>query len=440
MYKIGLYEREITPLFGNSIRGYFNLRLVDGVRDKTYAKSAVIDDGKKLVALLAIDACGITDDLCDDIYKKVAKYIDIKRSNLMISATHSHTAGPVTTDTLVADAKLDGLYLDWLANACADTVVCAYQRRENAKIKLSVARIEGTTFCRNYLLKNGVSRTNPGIGNPDVVKPIGEADYDAPVLIIENESGIDKGILYSFANHQDSVDGTKVSGDWSSIVSYRMKEKFGSDFICIMFYGTAGNINQVDVFNTEEGYDPAHSQVFLGNSVADGILKVIDKGEYLNGDIKLIYDTKIYQNRVPTVEELKVQQEIFNKVEIPDGVKLDAGSPKDLFDACMARSCINYTLNAKKYYEIKMQIISIGKVMIFALPGEVFTQYGSKIKKSFPDNVCFFACLTNNKPGYMPAKDCYLPELYESLYGSAQFYPEDTENIFDTFIELGKKL
>ena len=87
-----------------------------------------------------------------------------------------------------------------------------------------------------------------------------------------------------------------------------------------------------------------------------------------------------------------------------------------------------------------MQVISIGKVMIFALPGEVFTQYGSKIKKSFPDNVCFFACLTNNKSGYMPAKDCYLPELYESLYGSAQFYPEDTENIFDTFIELGKKL
>ena len=38
MYKIGLYEREITPLFGNSIDGYFNLRLVDGVKEKTYAK------------------------------------------------------------------------------------------------------------------------------------------------------------------------------------------------------------------------------------------------------------------------------------------------------------------------------------------------------------------------------------------------------------------
>ena len=40
----------------------------------------------------------------------------------------------------------------------------------------------------------------------------------------------------------------------------------------------------------------------------------------------------------------------------------------------------------------------------------------------------------------MPTKDRYLPGLYESLFGSAQFYPEDAEAIFDKFIELGKKL
>ena len=44
MYKIGLYEKEITPLFGNSLCGYFNTRLTDGVIDKTFAKSVVIED------------------------------------------------------------------------------------------------------------------------------------------------------------------------------------------------------------------------------------------------------------------------------------------------------------------------------------------------------------------------------------------------------------
>ena len=437
MFKIGLYEREITPLFGNSIRGYFNLRLVDGVKEKTYAKSAVIDDGNNLVALLSIDICVLNDTLCDSIYKKVSQYIKIERKNLMISATHSHTAGPMGDD--FAKDSLDAFYLEWLAHACADTVVCAYQRLENAKIKLAVARIEGITFCRNYLMKNGDSRTNPGIGNPEIERPIAGVDYDAPVLVLENEKGKKVGILYSFANHQDSVDGTQVSGDWSSIVSLKMKEKFGSDFISIMFYGTAGNINQVDVNNTDKDYDPVHSHHYLGKVVFDQIFSVIDKAKELDGDIKIVYQTKIYPYRVPSVEEINERQAILDRIVIPENVKLDAGSPKELFDACMARGCVKFSLSAKKYYEIKMQIISIGKLMIFALPGEVFSQYGARIKKAFPDSVCFFACLTNNRSGYMPTKECYLPGLYESLYASALFYPEDTENIFDSFIELGKK-
>ena len=438
MYKIGLYEREITPLFGNSIRGYFNLRLVDGVKEKTYAKAAVIDDGKQLVAMLAVDACGITDKLCEAVYEKVSKYIKIEKSNLMISATHSHTAGPIDSDNEEADQELDGLYIEWLYNACADTIICAFQRRENARLKLTIAKIEGITFCRNYLLKNGVSRTNPGIGNPDIVRPIGEVDPFAPILVVENEQGKDIGIIYSFANHQDSVDGTEVSGDWSSIVALRMKEKYGSDFISVMFYGTAGNINQVDINNTDKDYDPPHSHYYLGNTVADAILKVIDKTKYLDGDIKVAYQTKIYNMRVPTIDEINERQELLNRVEIPKKVKLDASSPKELFDACMARSALRFTFSAKKYYQIKMQIIQIGSVKIFALPGEVFSQYGAKIKSAFSDYTCFFACLSNNRPGYMPAKECYLPELYESLYGSAAFYPEDVENIFDSFIELGK--
>ena len=56
------------------------------------------------------------------------------------------------------------------------------------------------------------------------------------------------------------------------------------------------------------------------------------------------------------------------------------------------------------------------------------------------NNRCFFATLANNGWSYMPTKESYLPGLYESLFGSAKFYPEDTEAIFDRFIELGLEL
>lgn len=441
MFKIGLYEREITPFLGNSLDGYFNVRLADGVKDKTYAKAVVIEKNGETVAMLAIDACSVSDELIDAVYARVKKYLNIKRSNVLICATHSHTGGPTTEDTDGADKKLDGLYLDFLACAGADTIICAYQRLQPAHIKLTVAKIEGTTFCRNYLLKNGVVRTNPGVRNPDIVKPFGEVDVDAPVLLFESEKGEKLGMAYSFGNHQDSVDGTEISGDWSSVVSYRMKEKFGTNFISVMFYGTAGNVNQVDVNSKDKDVSYFLScYKDLGNAAADAIEKALLNVEELSGDISVVFDTKVYENRVPNKEEIEEQDRIFHSVELPEGAKLDASSPKELFDACSAQRCLEFTFAATKYYQVKMQVIKLGKVLIFALPGEVFTQFGKKIKEAFPENVCFFACLANNKWTYMPAKDCYLPELYESLYGSAHFYPEDVEDIFDTIIELGKKL
>ena len=127
-------------------------------------------------------------------------------------------------------------------------------------------------------------------------------------------------------------------------------------------------------------------------------------------------------------------------MELPKGAKLDASSPKELFDACAAQRALNYAYKTTEYYRIRFQIIKIGNVIIFALPGEVFTQYGKKIKEAFPNNLCVFNCLANNKWTYMPAKECYQEGLYESMYGSAQFYPDDVVDIFDYYIELGKTL
>lgn len=439
MYKIGLYEREITPLFGNSIWGYFNLRLVDGVKDKTYAKAVVIEKGENIVAFVAVDACAVNDELITIVRERVNKYTGIKQENITVSATHSHTAGPCVKDEEGADLKLDALYLDWLANAVADTVVCAYQRMEKMNIKLSVAKVEGISFVRNYLLKNGVVRTNPGVGNPDIVKPFGTKDDDAPVLLFENEQGEKVGLMYSFALHQDSVDGTEVSGDWSSVVARKMKEKFGMDFISIFFYGTAGNINQVDVNSKAPDYN-MYDYKRYGKVVFDAIIKSLDIAVKVDGDISVISDVKIYNSRVPNEKEIKEQEDIFNSVVLPEGCKLDACSPKSFFDACMAKRALKHTFSVTAYYQVKFTVVKIGKVIIFSLPGEVFSQFGDRIKKAFPENVCLFVCLANNKWTYMPAKECYLPELYESLYGSALFYPEDTEDIFNHFIDLAKKL
>ena len=440
MFKIGLYEREITPLFGNNLCGYFNARPVCGVKDKTYAKAVVFENCGKTCAMLSVDACELSSTVIKEIRERVAKFAFIPDESLLISATHSHTAAPGSIDPPASTKDIDEFYLKWLAMACADTVLCAYQRLEEATLKFTEAKIEGSTYVRNYLLKDGSVRTNPGVNNPDIVRSLGEPDYTAPVLCFEGLDGKKLGMIYSFGNHQDSVDGCEVSADWSGVVSKRMKEKFGEEFISIFFLGTAGDVNQVDVNNTATDYHPECCYKILGENAYKAIVSAFDSLKEINGEISVINDIQTYATRVMTAEEEAAQKKVFEGISLPEEVKLDAASPPELFAACMARRAVMHNKNAARTRCVRFQIIKIADILIFALPGEVFTEFGKRIKAAFPESKCFFACLANNDWSYMPTKDRYLPGLYESLFGSAQFYPEDSEAIFDKFIELGKKL
>ena len=438
MYKVGIYEREITAFFGCSLRGYFNTRLVDGVKDKTYAKSVVIDDGEKTVVFLSADTSKVSDKTIDLTFEKVKKYIPVKRENFLIASTHSHTAcvdAPGVYED--SDIRLDTVYLDFLVEALADTVILACQRLQPATIKFALTNVEGISFVRNYRLKNGTVRTNPGRFNPDIVEPYGENDTDVPVFFFESITGEKLGLMYSFGCHQDCVDGTEVSGDYSSRVSRVMKEKFGMDFISIYFSGAAGNVNN---FNVNKERDESDHYYRMGDKIANQIISVLPSLKEINAKIKVGYKLGQYKTRVPDQKEIERQQAIFNKVEIPYGVKLDASSPVELFDACTARSCLKFAQTAPAYTKVPWQVISFGDIMIFAICGETFTQHVKRIKKAFPNKQCVFFTICNYCVGYMPAKDCYLPELYESLYGSCRLEADDMEDLIDKYIELGKTL
>ncbi len=438
MYKVGVYEREITALFGCSIRGYFNTRFVSGVKDKAYAKAVVIEKDGVIIALLAADMPKVNNAFCDAVYRKVEKYTPIKKENLTVAATHSHTTCVDKVGMYEgADDKLDGLYLGFLVEALADTVICAYQRLTDAKIKFAKTTVDGISFVRNYLLKNGVVRTNPGRLNPDIVEPFGKIDNEVPVFFFESKNGENLGLLYTFACHQDCVDGTEVSGDYSSQVSRRMKEKFGMNFVSIYFSGTAGNVNH---FNVKTAKDAPDHYKKMGDLIAKRITEVLPNLTEVTGDITFKYENKYYRTRVPSKEVIKEKQEIFNKVKIPYGVKLDASSPVELFNACTARSNLKYAFSATAYTEAVWQIYKIGKIIIFAVSGEPFTQVGERIRKAFPDNECVFITNCNYDITYIPPKECYLPELYESLYGSAKLDPNDMEDFINKHIEIAKKL
>lgn len=433
-----MYEKEITPFLGCSIRGYYNLRQVSNVKDKTYAKAVSIEKDGKSAILVAIDAPCFNTDFYDAVRKRASKLTGVDVDSIMVTVTHSHTGGPSYVGQFeCADDELDRVYLEWLVNAVSDVAALSYIRLQNAEIKLATTTVEGISYVRNYVLKSGIVRTNPGRLNPEIVEPYGEPDYTVPVLFFESENGENLGLMYSFACHQDCVDGTEISGDYSCIVAKKMKEKFGQDFISIYFSGTAGNMNH---FNVKSEKDAPNHYVMMGEKVFSRIMDVYEDRRVVDGSLGVITDTRIYKTRIPEKEEVEQAWIDMNKVEIPYGVKLDAGAPVELFNALTARSAYRFSMSATKYHPVYQQIFKLGEVIIFAFAGEVFTQFGKRIREALKDNTCFFITLANQATFYIPPKDCYLPHLYESKYASAKLYPEDSEDLMDSYVTLAKKL
>lgn len=438
MFKVGIYEKEITPLLGCSMRGYFNLRQVSNVKDKTYVKAVAITSGDSTAIFIAIDAPCFNSETYDAVRNRASKLTGISIDNIMVAPTHSHTGGPSFVGQYEgADDNIDKIQLDWLENACADVAYLAYVKQVEAKIMLTSCEVKGISYVRNYLLKSGIVRTNPGRLNPEIVEPFGEPDYRVPVLFFKSLDGEDLGMMYSFGCHQDCVDGTEISGDYSSIVAKRMKEKFGYDFVSIYFSGTAGNVNH---FNVKVEKDAPDHYVMMGNTVANAIISALPNLKEIDGDIKIAVTKKVYETRVPTLEEVENSRVEMNKVEIPFGVKLDASAPVELFNALTARSAYRFAMSAKKYSEIYMQVFKIADLYIFAFAGEVFTQFGKKIMDIFGKENCFFTTLTNQATFYVPPKECYLPHLYESKPASAKLKPEDSEDMIECYINLAKSL
>src|SRR5215472_1662710 len=92
--RVGAAEVAISPPPGTPMAGYYSTRLSTGVHDDLHAKAIVIASGGQRVALVACDLVGIPPAVIEEAREMIHAATGIPGSNIMISATHSHT-GPL---------------------------------------------------------------------------------------------------------------------------------------------------------------------------------------------------------------------------------------------------------------------------------------------------------------------------------------------------------
>ena len=437
MFECAFYEKEITPPLGLLIPGYFNERPAGDVVDRLFVKAIVVRSGEDTVAIAVADIECMTRLVAENAAERVNLFCGIKKENVLISADHTHTGGPLFRNP--EHPWRDAEYESYVTKLIADCVILAFKRLVPARLSFGQGSVRGISFVRDYLMKDGSFRTNPPRTSPDIVRPVTDIDPDLPVLFVSDAAGKPLGALTCFACHQDCVDRSDYSSDFSGSLAEQMKKLYGQDFVNVFMLGTCGDINHFDV--SKPGDPPDHYRK-MGRIIAGEEYKVINEAAPLAGSgVAALRDFVPVGRRKIAPERLAEAKRIKETIKPAVGVKIAAdNTDPDQYALAMADLTLSVAA-LPEVIDVVTQAVRIGDLVIYGFSGEIFSCFGKRVKKESGAKHLIVATLCNdNVSGYVPSADLFVPGIYEAVEGSANLVPEGGNLITDHLIALGEKL
>ena len=189
--KVGVFRVCITPPLETALSGYFTPRYASGVHDDLFATAIAFDDGENRAVLISLDLCGLKNQWwLDECKNKISEFCRVPVESIIISCTHTHT-GPVVGYDMTSGAESNKLYDDYLMVKIRDAAFLAFKNICPAKFYTSCGIAKDIAFVRLFKMSDGKVKTNPGIGNPDIVSPISKAPEDLTLIKIERANDKD---------------------------------------------------------------------------------------------------------------------------------------------------------------------------------------------------------------------------------------------------------
>lgn len=418
--KVGYAKVNVNPPMGIDVTGYYKVRKADGILDDLEAVATAINMGEKTVLMIAIDNCGIKKEVISEFKAEITKRMGVPAEAIYIHITHTHTGPrvlPEPEDQLQADYKV------MLTSRVTDVAQFAIDDLKPAKMGYGVGEAKNVAFIRRYKMKDGTTKTNPGVNNPDIVEPIGKLDESVNVIRFDRE-GAETVVMVNFANHPDVVGGNKISADWPGFTR-RFVEKSIENTKCIFFNGTQGDVNHVnvhptkgdfnDMFNDFDGCSRGYGHArHIGRVVTGAVMQVYDKVEYVDVD-DIDYSLTIVG--VPTNKGKPEDMPLAHKYT---DLHLAGKDDEIPFKAMMLTTVVAEAMrmvrleNAPDVYELPIGAIRIGKVAFIGIPGEPFNAVGRGLKEAKGWDLIIPTCITNGSEGYYPMQDSYDEGGYEA--------------------------
>lgn len=452
--RVGIAETDITPPVGFPMAGYYHERLAEGTIDPLKAKAIVFRQGETAGALVVCDLIGIATDLSREIKQRASAETGIPASNIVIAATHSHTAPDYMKELwlYLGKEKQEALRFDYIEKLIQQPVHAIMQA--NSQVG-QFTLIAGTawqqtpvSFNRRFVMRDGSVKTWQALANAAVVRAAGPIDPRIELLAVKQQSDNQiQGILSNFALHLDTVGGMRWSADYPFFVEKTLRDSLGDNLISIFGTGCCGDINHVDPASAER-----NKAEYIGQAIGDTISRHVDELQPLQST-----RLQVHTQTVNLPLQVVTEQDVQRATQLVGLIK--SGGNVDFFDHVTAyKHLVLDQFHRKQPYAetakhitwglsrslagigpslpVEVTTITLGnEVAIVCLPGEVFVELGMAIKQASPYRTTLVIELSNAvETIYIPHRAAYAGGSYEVTNSAVQ--PGSGEMLVETALTL----
>jgi len=414
--KVGFAERDITPDLGMEVPGTYVKTREWKIHDACKVRAAVFDDGRFKIALVSLDALMVPRYVVVAARKVIEEQCAIPRDSVLISASHSHSSGPTG---MVQPGQYDGAsplvkklayeisscanvgYVERVqeeiiravrdANSCRVDALCGFGAGEERKV----------SFNRRLRMKNGLTYTHPGQGNPDVLGYAGPIDPQVGVIGAWDQGGRQLGCIVNFACHATTNPGG-FSANWPYYMEKTIRGVLGADLVVVFMQGCSGDITQVDNLSPYALPSGERWAQFVGERVGAEVVKVMVSIELGDGT-PLDARAKLWRikRRVPSPEHVRISYDFVQKN--PNQV--------DTAEWVFAKEIVMLDALLKKdpEVEVEVQAIQVGPAVFLTNPAEFFVECGLELKSRSKFPFTFPVELANGCVGYVPTEEAFGP-------------------------------
>ncbi|MBR2387783.1 MAG: hypothetical protein IKB02_03335 [Clostridia bacterium] len=400
VFKAGYSRKDITPVVPiNQNDG----TVYSKVLDKLYATCVAVNDGETTALMFTIDTKGLGTGPYESIIRRVSMAVSIPEENIMITASHSHTA------PMPGVPASDPKNIRWVAQmttAMVDAAKEAIADLSDAEIHNGTTEVKGMAFVRRWIYEDG---TPGGIwrqpNNGKITAYESEADNSVQIIrfVREDKKDILISNLQTHFTEAGNYVKNSISADLADILR-SMVEILDEDALFAVYVGASGNIAtgaHVDGTKKFGNYQK------MGKAVAEAIIETpltkVEAGK-LQADVKIV-TTNVRKDDAETVEKAKKAQAEISALNLYDGdaAVLAIAAKYGFEGAKEINSIISRNTNYKATREHRLGVISFGDIAFAAVPYEMFDTNGMELKNGSPYNMTFVLTNAGGAGAYVPS-------------------------------------